>query len=71
MRRSVAPSVRSSGRPRNLLRTDDLPIAKVVGDGEVILSDEEILLIARDGTTRPIEHTAAPSKTRTARSRVL
>ena len=44
------------------LRTDDLPIAKVVRDGEVILSDDEILLIARDGTTRSVEHSAAPIK---------
>jgi len=42
------------------LMTDDLPIAKVVGDGEVIQSDDEILLIARDGTTRSVEHSAAP-----------
>ena len=41
-------------------RTDDLPIAKVVGDGEVILSEDEVLLIARDRTARSVEHTAAP-----------
>jgi PAS domain S-box-containing protein len=44
------------------LRTDDLPIAKVVSDGEIILSDDEIRLIARDGTTRSVEHNAAPIK---------
>ena len=43
-------------------RTDDLPIAKVVGDGEVILSDDEVLLISKDGTARSIEHNAAPIK---------
>jgi PAS domain S-box-containing protein len=41
-------------------RTDDLPIAKVVGDGEVVLSDDEVVLIARDGTARSVEHNAAP-----------
>jgi len=41
-------------------RTDDLPIAKVVDDGQVILSDDEIVLIARDGTMRSVEHNAAP-----------
>ena len=41
-------------------RTDDLPIAKVVGSGEVILSDDEVVLIAKDGTARSIEHNAAP-----------
>ncbi len=43
-------------------RTDNLPIAKVVGDGEVILSADEILLVARDGTTKSVEHNAAPIK---------
>jgi PAS domain S-box-containing protein len=41
-------------------RTDDLPIAKVVGDGQVVISDDEAVLIARDGTARSIEHNAAP-----------
>src|SRR5271157_4645993 len=41
-------------------KPDDLPIAEVVGRGEVILSDDEVLLIARDGSARPIEHNAAP-----------
>jgi len=41
-------------------RTDDLPIAKVVGDGEIIVSDDEVVLIARDGTARSVEHIAAP-----------
>ena len=41
-------------------RTDDLPIAKVVGDGQVVVSDDEVVLIARDGTARSIEHNAAP-----------
>jgi PAS domain S-box-containing protein len=41
-------------------RTDDLPIARVVGSGEVILSGDEVLLIAKDGTSRSIEHNAAP-----------
>ena len=42
--------------------TDDLPIAKVVGDGEVILSDDEVLLVSRSGTETSIEHNAAPIK---------
>ena len=29
-------------------RTNDLPIAKVVGNGEVILSDDEVVLVARN-----------------------
>ena len=41
-------------------KPDDLPIAKVVSRGEVILSDDEVLLIARDESARPIEHNAAP-----------
>jgi two-component system CheB/CheR fusion protein len=41
-------------------RTDDLPIAKVVGSGEVILSNDEVVLRAKDGTARSIEHNAAP-----------
>jgi PAS domain S-box-containing protein len=41
-------------------RADDLPIAKVVGDGQAVVSDDEVVLIARDGTTRSIEHNAAP-----------
>jgi len=41
-------------------KIDDLPIAKFVGDGEVILSADEVLLIARDGTARSVEHNAAP-----------
>ena len=40
--------------------TDDLPIAKVVGDGEIIVSNDEVVLIARDGTARSVEHIAAP-----------
>ena len=41
-------------------RTDDLPIAKVVDDGEIVLSDDELVLIARDGTATSVEHNAAP-----------
>ncbi len=41
-------------------RTDDLPIARVVGDGEVVVSDDEVVLIARNGTARSVEHCAAP-----------
>jgi len=43
-------------------RTDDLNIAKVVRNGEVILSDDQLLLISRDGTARSIELNAAPIK---------
>ena len=41
-------------------RTDDLPIAKVVDDGNIIVSGDEVVLIARDGTARSVEHIAAP-----------
>jgi len=41
-------------------RADDLPIAKVVDDGNIIVSDDEVVLIARDGTARSVEHIAAP-----------
>ena len=41
-------------------RTDDLPIAKVVDDGNIIVSNDEVVLIARDGTARSVEHIAAP-----------
>ena len=40
--------------------TDDLPIAKVIGDGEIVVSDDEVVLIARNGTARSVEHIAAP-----------
>ena len=42
------------------LKTDELPVAKVVDGGQTILSDDEAVLIARDGTARSIEHNAAP-----------
>jgi len=42
--------------------TEEVRIAKVVSDGEVILSNEKVVLIARDGTARFIEHNAAPIK---------
>ena len=48
-------------------RTDDLPIAKVVGDGEVVLSDDEVLLVSRNGTATSIEHNAAPIKDSTGK----
>ena len=41
-------------------RADDLPIAKVVDDGNIIVSDDEVVLIARDETARSVEHIAAP-----------
>ena len=48
-------------------RTDDLPIAKVVGDGEVVLSDDEVLLVSKTGTATSIEHNAAPIKDSTGK----
>ncbi len=48
-------------------RTDDLPIAKVVGDGEIVLSDDEVLLVSRSGTATSIEHNAAPIKDSTGK----
>jgi PAS domain S-box-containing protein len=41
-------------------KTEDLPIAKVVGNGEVIVSNDEVVLIAENGARRSIEHNAAP-----------
>ena len=41
-------------------RTDELPIARVVDDGEIIRSDEEVLLIGKDGSARAVEHNTAP-----------
>jgi PAS domain S-box-containing protein len=41
-------------------KTDDLPIAKVVDGAGVIVSDDEAVLIAKDGTARSIEHNVAP-----------
>jgi PAS domain S-box-containing protein len=46
--------------PDTSFRTDDLSIAKVVGDGEVVLSDDHMVLLGRDGTARCIEHNTAP-----------
>ena len=43
-------------------RTDELLIAKIVGDGEVIQSDDQVVLISRDGKARAVEHNAAPIK---------
>ena len=44
------------------LRTDDLPIARVVRDGDVILSDDEVMLISRNGPAVCVEHNLAPIK---------
>ena len=44
------------------LRTDDLPIARVVAEGEIILSDDEVMLIPRSGRAVSVEHNAAPIK---------
>ncbi|MGC8643511.1 MAG: PAS domain S-box protein, partial [Isosphaeraceae bacterium] len=44
------------------LRTDNLPIARVVRDGDVILSDDEVMLVSKMGLTVCVEHNAAPIK---------
>jgi PAS domain S-box-containing protein len=41
-------------------KAGDFPIARVVDEGEVVLSGDELVLIARDGTSRYVEHNAAP-----------
>jgi PAS domain S-box-containing protein len=41
-------------------KTDDLPIAKVVDGGNAIQSNDEAVLIARNGKARSVEHSAAP-----------
>jgi two-component system CheB/CheR fusion protein len=43
-------------------KTEDLNIAQVISNGEAILSDKQLLLIAQDGRARSIEHNAAPIK---------
>ncbi len=43
-------------------RTREFPIARVVGDGEIIYSSDQVMLVARDGTARSVEHNAAPIK---------
>jgi PAS domain S-box-containing protein len=46
---------------REISRTpDDLPIAEVVGKGVAFSSDEDVVVIAKNGSVRPIEHNAAP-----------
>jgi PAS domain S-box-containing protein len=42
------------------LSSDDLPVGTVARDGDVIHSNDEVTLIARDGTQRCIERNAAP-----------
>jgi PAS domain S-box-containing protein len=39
-----------------------MPIAEVLRDGDVVLGEGSTVIIARDGTTRPVESTAAPLK---------
>ena len=41
-------------------KTDNLPLTNLVGGGKVILSDEELVHIAKDGRVRTVEHNAAP-----------
>jgi PAS domain S-box-containing protein len=41
-------------------KNDELPVLKAAGGGEAILSDDEAVLIALDGTARSVEHSAAP-----------
>ena len=43
-------------------RATDLPVAKVVQGGEVVLSGDHMVLIARDGAAKFVEHNAAPIK---------
>src|SRR5262249_8993867 len=41
-------------------RTDEMPVAEVVGSGAVLRSDESVMLVSRDGQLRPVEHSTAP-----------
>ncbi len=41
-------------------RTDEMPVAEVVGNGTVLRSSDAVLLVSRDGRSRPVEHTTAP-----------
>ena len=43
-------------------RATDLPVAKVVRGGEVVLLGDHMVLIARDGAAKFVEHNAAPIK---------
>ncbi|MBV8610472.1 MAG: PAS domain S-box protein, partial [Singulisphaera sp.] len=43
-------------------RATDLPVANVVRGGEVVLSDDHPVLIARDGVAKFVEYNAAPIK---------
>ncbi len=42
--------------------TDDLPVAKVVRRGKIVLLGDHMVLIARDGAAKFVEHNAAPIK---------
>ena len=44
------------------LNTAEMPIAEVLRDGDIVLGDGATVILARDGTTRPVESTAAPLK---------
>jgi PAS domain S-box-containing protein len=41
-------------------RTDEMPVAEVVGSGAVLRSDDFVMLVSRGGPLRPVEHSTAP-----------
>jgi PAS domain S-box-containing protein len=41
-------------------RTDEMPVAEVVGNGAVLRSVASVMLVSRDGRSRPVEHSTAP-----------
>jgi PAS domain S-box-containing protein len=59
----------ASGRPidkvfrlvdEESLRTDEMPVAEIVGQGVVWRSSDSAMLICRDGRSLPVEHSTAP-----------
>ena len=41
-------------------RTDEMPVADVVEHGTVLRSADYVMLVSRDGRSRPVEHSVAP-----------
>jgi PAS domain S-box-containing protein len=42
------------------LRTDEMRVAEIVGNGVVLRSSDSVMLVSRDGRSRPVEHSTAP-----------
>ncbi len=63
------PAAEAAGRPLGEVfrivdeatrRTDEMPVAEVVGHGTIVRSGDSVLLVSRDGRSRPVEHSTAP-----------